>query len=154
MKIIIFAFGSFSNSPYKIIFEEFIKRITFKIELRELKLKNSNNLNSDLLKQKECEIILNNIKKDDIVIALDERGRQLDSIEFSKIINNYRINCSRDVIFILGGADGLDQMVINRANLVLSLSKMTLPHLLARIVLIEQIYRAQTIINNHPYHRV
>jgi len=154
MKITILAFGNFNNSAYKILFEEFLKRISYKIELKELKLKSSNNLNSELLKHKECELILSNLESDSVLIALDEKGKQFDSVEFAKILNNYQLNSSSKITFVIGGADGLDQKIISKANLVMSLGKMTLPHLMARVVIIEQIYRAQTIINNHPYHRI
>lgn len=154
MKIFILAFGNFNNSAYKSLFEEYAKRISYKIELKELKLKNSNNLSSELLKHKEAELILGNLETDSILIALDEKGKQIDSVEFSKILNNFQLNYSSKITFIIGGADGLDEKIIKKANLVLGLGKMTLPHLMARVVLIEQIYRAQTIINNHPYHRV
>ena len=154
MKIFILAFGNFNNSVYKTLFEEYAKRISYKIELKELKLKNSNNLSSELLKHKEAELILGNLETDSILIALDEKGKQLDSVEFARTLNNFKLNSSSKITFVIGGADGLDQRIIKKANLVLGLGKMTLPHLLARVVLIEQIYRAQTIINNHPYHRV
>ncbi len=153
MKLTILAFGDFARSPEKSIYDDFIKRIKYKIILKELHLKNSKNIASDDLKAREGEIILSNIDNDSVVIALDERGKEFSSVEFAKLFNNFAVNGTSNLTFVIGGADGLSAKVISRANLVISLSKMTLPHILVRVFLIEQIYRAQSINSNHPYHR-
>ena len=90
----------------------------------------------------------------DVLIALDERGKNIDSIAFSEIIKNAQENYSKNIIFVIGGAHGLDSTVRQRANHIISFGKMTMPHKIARILLVEQIYRSLTIINNHPYHKV
>jgi len=87
------------------------------------------------------------------LIALDEGGRLLASRDFAKRIETWQDSGTQALAFLIGGADGLDPALAARADLVLSLSKMTLPHLLARAVLAEQIYRAQQILAGHPYHR-
>jgi len=87
------------------------------------------------------------------VVALDERGRSLDSLKFAKWLERLTIDQPHGVIFVMGGDVGLDQSVRQRADDVLSLSAMTLPHQLARVVLLEQIYRACTLMRNIPYHK-
>ena len=87
------------------------------------------------------------------VVALDERGRSLDSLKFAKWLERLTIDQPHGVIFVMGGDIGLDQSVRQRADDVLSLSAMTLPHQLARVVLLEQIYRACTLMRNIPYHK-
>lgn len=153
MKISILAFGEFDNSAEKTIFDEFLKRIKGKVELKELNVKNSKNLNVEELKTKEAELINNNLQKNQTIITLDENGLELTSIEFAKIINKFHINGNSNFVFVIGGANGLSKDIIKKSHLNLSLSKMTLPHILVRIFLIEQLYRAQSIIANHPYHR-
>ena len=81
------------------------------------------------------------------LVALDERGRDLDSVAFSKLLG-------QETVFLIGGPDGLDEAVKKDAALVLRLSSLTLPHALAQVVLLEQLYRAATLLTGHPYHRV
>ena len=88
-----------------------------------------------------------------MVIALDERGKTLTSQNFSSLIGRYRDETGGTIQFILGGSDGLTDQVRSRSDLMLSFGKQTWPHLLARIMLLEQIYRAQQILAGHPYHR-
>lgn len=92
------------------------------------------------------------IPKDSYIIALDERGKSLDSIKFAKqlelISNTYACIC-----FIIGGADGILPELRNKANLNISLSSFVFPHALVRVIILEQIYRAISILDNHPYHR-
>ena len=85
------------------------------------------------------------------IIALDEKGENITSIDFASKINYWRQN--GDISFIIGGADGLSDEVRSVAKYIISFSKMTMPHSLARLVLVEQLYRANSILNNHPYHR-
>ena len=87
------------------------------------------------------------------VVVLDEGGRTLTSAAFARRIGGWRESGVRDLAFLIGGTDGMDESVIGRADLVLSLGSMTWPHLLVRGMLAEQIYRAQTILSGHPYHR-
>lgn len=87
-----------------------------------------------------------------MLVALDERGSELDSVGFSKLLARAQ-NASRDLCFAIGGDEGLDEAVTQRAEVVLSLSRMTLPHRLARLVLMEQLYRGFTLLRGEPYHR-
>lgn len=104
-------------------------------------------------KVEEARSILARVRPAEWLIALDERGEELDSVAFSRLLERARSQ-SRDLCFALGGDEGLDRPVLERAWRVLSLSRMTLPHRLARVVLMEQLYRAHTLIRGEPYHRV
>ncbi|MBR3673051.1 MAG: 23S rRNA (pseudouridine(1915)-N(3))-methyltransferase RlmH [Clostridia bacterium] len=106
-----------------------------------------------IVKEKEGENILNNIKKDSYVVCLDLKGKQFTSEEFSEKINNISINYNSSITFIIGGSLGISCKVLNNANELISFSKMTFPHQLFRVFLLEQIYRAFKIINNETYHK-
>ena len=101
----------------------------------------------------EGERILGKIKDTDYVIALAIEGKMVDSVEFSKLLDHITTYQSGDLIFVIGGSFGLSDSVMKRANQKLSFSKMTFPHQMMRLILIEQIYRAFTILKNHPYHK-
>lgn len=103
--------------------------------------------NGDEARQDESERLLEHIKPNDYVILLDERGDQLTSPAFSKLLVNHN-----DVTIVIGGAYGVNDEMRRRANAMLSISNMVFPHQLVRLILIEQIYRAQAIYLNHPYH--
>jgi len=152
MKITIISIGKFENSPYKKIFEEYFKRISYKIELKEIDAKGSKNIELGKIKLKEAELINKNLSKGSFKICLDENGSQYTSIEFSKLLNS-KFNEGSNIDFIIGGAFGLDKEFLRKSNITLSLGKLTLPHIMARIILIEQIYRAESIIKGHPYHK-
>ncbi|MCJ8324929.1 MAG: 23S rRNA (pseudouridine(1915)-N(3))-methyltransferase RlmH [Rhizobiales bacterium] len=104
-------------------------------------------------KNNEAEKLLKSVPKGAIIVALDEFGKQFTSVDFSQKIATYRDDGHSCIAFLLGGPDGHGQQVLNQADLKLSLSKMTWPHQIARALLFEQIYRAITIMSNHPYHR-
>ena len=153
MRITILSIGKFENSPHKAVFENYLKRLKWKVELRELELKNAQNMSVDKIKEGEGELILKALKPSSKLIAMDERGKQFSSIEFSKMIADFGVVGESDLTFVIGGSDGLSQEVLRKASLKISLSKMVFPHLMVRAILIEQIYRAQSIIAGHPYHR-
>jgi 23S rRNA (pseudouridine1915-N3)-methyltransferase len=90
--------------------------------------------------------LLKTLKKATRLVALDERGKDLTSVEFAKLLNE-------ETAFAIGGPDGLPEELRKRANVLLRLSSMTLPHALAQVVLMEQLYRAATLLTGHPYHR-
>ncbi len=102
--------------------------------------------------QVEGRRILELLKPQEFLIALDERGAQLATREFANWLAG-RMNDGRDLVFVIGGPDGLAGEVAARADFSLSLSKLTLPHPLVRVVLAEQLYRAHTVLTGHPYHR-
>ena len=100
----------------------------------------------------EGERLLAALRTEEHVIALEERGREFSTRELASWLSG-RMQQAQDLAFVLGGADGLAAPVLARSNLRLSLSRLTLPHALARVVLCEQLYRAHAILGNHPYHR-
>lgn len=136
-------------------YEEYAKRICGECQLNlvpvaPIKRSNSNNPNS--IKAKEAELISKKIPDNNHIVVLDENGKSHSTKSLSKKLSGWLAE-GHDTSFIIGGADGLDASIINRANETLSLSAMTLPHGLARVMLAEQLYRALSILKNHPYHR-
>lgn len=124
------------------------------IELSDEKL--PNNLNDSLInqiKQKESNNILSHIEKGSYVLALDLKGKQFSSEEFSKKITDISLNSFSSITFIIGGTLGLYENVLKNSNELICFSKMTFPHQLIRIFLLEQIFRAFKISNNETYHR-
>jgi 23S rRNA (pseudouridine1915-N3)-methyltransferase len=120
------------------------------VEIPELK--NVSALSKDQIKSNEGELILKNIRPTDVVILLDEKGKQYTSVELAKIIQDKISYAGKDIIFIIGGAYGFSDAVYQRANSKLSLSKMTFSHQMVRAIFAEQIYRAFTIMRGEPYH--
>ncbi len=117
-------------------------------------LKNTKNLTAGTQKEKEGELILKHIDKSDDVFLLDEKGKMFTSAEFAVLIEKRNIEAFKRMIFVVGGAYGFSQEVYNRADGLISLSKMTFPHQLVRAIFFEQLYRAMTIIRGEPYHHV
>lgn len=102
-------------------------------------------------RQDESEAILSKLDSRDYVILLDERGRQLDSPDLSRLVAGL-VDSARPIVFVIGGAYGVDDRLTARADFVWSLSPLVFPHQLVRLILAEQLYRAQAIDRNHPYH--
>lgn len=104
-------------------------------------------------KAREADLILKTLPQSAEIVALDEHGKQFTSRKFAKKIAQFQQDGKKQLVFILGGADGLDARVLEKATFKLSLGEMTWPHMLARVMLAEQLYRASTILSGHPYHR-
>lgn len=104
------------------------------------------------LKKKEGEIVLDWLNKEDYLVALDERGRQLNSEGLAGFIQKRSNESVKNLVFLIGGVFGLDQAVLKRADFTWSLSLLTFPHQLVRLMLAEQLYRACTILRNEKYH--
>ena len=98
------------------------------------------------------KIFPNSFKENDLVILIDEKGKHFDSISFSKKFKMLIQNSKKKIIFIVGDANGFSSKIYKRSNEIISLSKFTFTHEIARLIIVEQIYRAITIIKNHPYH--
>ena len=145
MKITILAIGKCKKgSPEYAIIEEYKKRSNWEIVIKE---KDNSN------QEDEAKFLQNNIPHGDKVVVLDERGENIKSLELAAKIENWLNNGCAGLTFLIGGADGHLESTRKRADLLLSFGKLTLPHMLMRAVLCEQIYRIQTILNHHPYHR-
>lgn len=123
-------------------------------EVQTLKPKKSSRDEAAAKKREESESILASLSNDDYVVLFDERGKALNSIEFSKKIESILSSSKKRAVFIIGGAYGVSDEVRQRAQLVVTLSPMVMNHILAQTVALEQIYRAFTIIKNLPYHNV
>ena len=105
-----------------------------------------------VLRKKEADVILSQLQKEDYLIALDENGKQLRSEGLAAMIQSRANDSQKQIIFLIGGAYGLDETVLRRANFTWSLSQLTFPHQLVRLILAEQVYRACTILRNEKYH--
>lgn len=119
------------------------------VEIPELK--NVSALNRDQIKKKEGELILKNLRPEDNVILLDERGEERSSIEWARKLEKL-LSGGRNLVFVVGGAYGFSDEVYSRADGRISLSRMTFSHQMVRVIFVEQLYRAFTIINGEPYH--
>lgn len=115
-------------------------------------LKNTKNLSEDQQKVLEGERILNHLQKTDYVVLLDENGKEFSSVHFANWIEKQMIAGLKNLVFIIGGAYGFSKPVYERCNLKMSLSKMTFSHQMVRLIFIEQLYRAMTILKGEPYH--
>ena len=126
--------------------QDYLKRMPkdFPIEVKEIK--------PDATPVKEGSKILELLPKQAILIAMDEKGRDLTTLQLSNSMQEWR-QIGKDVVFLIGGADGLTPEIKLKAQQSIRLSSMTLPHAMARLILIEQLYRAYTILQGHPYHR-
>jgi 23S rRNA (pseudouridine1915-N3)-methyltransferase len=124
--------------------------VGWKIEVIELEVKKK--LSLEELKNAEAELILDKVRVGQLNVILEEAGKEYTSPEFAKFIKKLELS-AKDINFIIGGAYGLAQEIREKADYTLSLSQMTFPHLFAKVMLIEQIYRAQSILANHPYHK-
>ena len=113
--------------------------------------KNSIILSLDLLKKEEAKLFFNQIENTDIVVLLDEKGKEFTSREFSQKLNNWQNNSIKRICFLVGGAYGFSEEIYNRANEKLSLSKMTFTHQMIRLFFVEQIYRADQILQGFSY---
>ena len=153
MRVTILSIGKFENSPHKAVFENYLKRLKWKVELKEIDLKNSNNLSDSEKKRDEAMLILKTLKPSSKLIACDENGKQFKSRDFAKLLSGFAVQGDSDLTFVIGGSDGLGEEVLKKAAVKISFGLATMPHLMVRSILIEQLYRAQTIIEGHPYHR-
>ena len=159
MKITIIAVGKIKESYLKEGINEYIKRLRRFCNIDIIEVADQQAPESlspaqeEQVRETEGESILKKIKPGSTVIALDVRGISLDSVEFADKINNYAISGNSHITFIIGGSLGLHNNVLKAANERLSLSRMTFPHQLTRLILFEQIYRAFKIISGETYHK-
>ena len=151
MKITIAAIGRAPRGPERDLYDHYANRIRWPITLRELEEKKK--LPSAQLMLREGELLLEAVPAGATLVALDRRGKVLDSRGFADRLGRWRDNSVSDVAFLIGGAEGHAEPLLRKADLMLSFGAMTWPHLLARAMLAEQIYRAQQLLAGHPYHR-
>jgi len=144
MKLQLITVGETYDKSVKVLADEYAARINryYKFEMLAITASNAN---------EEGKLLLKKIQENDAVVLLDEKGKELGSVDFSKQLNQW-LNAGRNVVFVIGGAYGFSEAVYARANYKLSLSKMTFPHQLIRALFTEQLYRACTILRNEKYH--
>lgn len=138
------------STPEAQLIDSYLKKAHEKIEIREYVEKKA--LSDSELKEAEAKLLLSDMPQDAFIIALDEHGQTLSSREFAGQLKKAK-DKAQPIVLMIGGANGHGSEVLKRAHLQLSFGRMTLPHFLMRVVLVEQLYRAVTIWNNHPYHR-
>ncbi len=144
--------GKIKEKFFKDAIEEYKKRLTKYTKINIIEVEDISINNEELIKQKESELILKHIDKKDYIITLEIEGKQLTSIELSNKIEDLE-QTNPNITFIIGGSYGLDDEIKKISNFKLSFSKLTFPHQLFRVILLEQIYRAYKIKNNESYHK-
>jgi 23S rRNA (pseudouridine1915-N3)-methyltransferase len=155
MKIVLCSIGKEDDPFLKNSIGDFTKRIShyYPVEWKIIQpVKNQTNLTKKALKAKEATFVLKSIPKDHFLVALDEKGTMLSSAKLAAWIQTRANESVKQLVFLIGGAYGLDEPVLKRANFIWSLSPLTFPHQLVRLMLTEQIYRACTINKNEKYH--
>ena len=151
MRLTIAAIGRAGRGPERDLYEHYANRIRWPLALREVEEKRK--LPATELMRREGDLLLAASPTGAVMVALDRHGRQMDSKAFARQLGRWRDQSVADVAFLIGGADGHAEAVLEKASLVLSFGAMTWPHQLARAMLAEQIYRGQQILAGHPYHR-
>jgi len=155
MNILLTCVGKTQASYLKEGIQEYEKRLKHytKFDLNYLPdLKNTKHLKKEAIKQAEGEIILNKRVKGDFLILLDEKGKEYTSPNFAQYLQKLMLNSHKTVHFVIGGAYGFSPDVYNAANGKIALSQMTFSHQMVRLIFVEQLYRAFSILNNEPYH--
>lgn len=159
MKIDIVCVGKIKEKYLSDAIKEYSKRLSRYCKLQILEVpdekapENYSDKEKEITKRKEGESILKHIKESSFIITLDLKGKMLSSEEMSSFIKDCGIKGNSNLVFIIGGSLGLPDEVLSKANFSLCFSKMTFPHQLMRVILLEQLYRSYKIINNEPYHK-
>ncbi|AZQ44469.1 23S rRNA (pseudouridine(1915)-N(3))-methyltransferase RlmH [Nonlabens ponticola] len=155
MKITLLAVGKTDDQRIADLTDVYVRRLGHYIDFELLiipDLKRTKNLSEDQQKSKEGEIIIKQLEKSDFVTLLDEKGKQMSSMQFAQLINKRSVAGLKRLVFVIGGPYGFSSDVYDRANSKLSLSSMTFSHQMVRLFAVEQLYRAFTILKNEPYH--
>lgn len=155
MKITIACVGKASRAKHdaaQSLIDEYRTRLPWPVAIREVEDRKSGGGVVER-RAREAALLLTGLPKGAVIVALDEKGKTLTSRQFADTLAGWRDGGEQEIAFLIGGADGLDKVVLKKARLSLSLSAMTWPHLLARVMLLEQLYRAWSLQTGHPYHR-
>jgi len=151
MRITLVTVGRMKAGPLSDICDTYKNRLTWKTTLKEVEVRQT--LPAEQLKRREAELLKAAIPVGARIVALDERGKSLSSREFASLLGDWQNDGISDAAFLIGGADGLAEPLRAAAHKAIAFGKMTWPHMMARALLLEQLYRAQTILSGHPYHR-
>ncbi|HET7733299.1 MAG TPA: 23S rRNA (pseudouridine(1915)-N(3))-methyltransferase RlmH [Paludibacter sp.] len=155
MKIILLTVGKSTNSHLIKLQEEYQNRLKYYIPFEMTvvpELKNTKNLSINEQQEKEADLILKQLETSDEVVLLDEKGKQFTSVGFSEFISKKMLASHKRMVFVVGGPYGFSERVYQRANGKVSLSAMTFSHQMIRVIFVEQLYRAMTILKGEPYH--
>ena len=152
MKISIISIGKIKKSPELDIINKYNQRLMHKIKFHEIADIKSNNKSQAQKLYRES--ILNILPSNSILVVLDEKGENINTQTLATKLSNFNDIPNKSIFFAIGGAYGFDKEIKDKANLVLSLGKLTWPHMLARAMIVEQIYRCIQILDNHPYHKI
>ena len=155
MKVTLLLVGKTVNKHFVELIDDYSSRLKHYISFDIAtipELKNTKNLSAEQQKQQEGELILKQLQPGDHVVLLDEHGRDLRSVEFSRYMEQKMQTVSKRLVFIIGGPYGFSPDVYAKASEKLSLSKMTFSHQMIRLIFVEQLYRAMTIMRGEPYH--
>jgi 23S rRNA (pseudouridine1915-N3)-methyltransferase len=155
VKVLLLAIGNTDKGYMRVGIDDYVKRLSFYIPF-EMKIipdiKNRHSLSVELQQQKEGQLILNQVLPGDCLVLLDELGAAFSSVEFSKWIEKKMIAGTRQLVFVIGGPYGFSPTVNQRSDFKISLSQLTFSHQMVRLIFVEQLYRAMTIIKKEPYH--
>lgn len=146
----IIAVGKLKKGPLAELAEDYLKRITWPLEMHEVESTYREAANQQADEERK---ILEKIRPHAFVVVLDERGNGLKSLDFARTLERLQNDGEERIQFIIGGAEGLTESVRAKASFLLSFGQQTWPHMMARVMLLEQIYRARQILSGHPYHR-
>lgn len=154
MRMLILAVGDKLPGWAETAVAEYVKRMPreARVEVQTLRPEKRAGQPAERIKAAEAARILEKCPRDALLVALDEHGKELTTRQLAQEMAGW-LSGGRDTVLVIGGADGLDPEILRRAGLTLSLSRLTLPHALARVLLAEQLYRAWSLLTNHPYHR-
>lgn len=155
MKIKLLVIGKEEADIFDTALKHYTKKINFYNSFGIMALpylKNTRSISMEEQKKKEGELILKKIEPQDFVVLLDERGKSISSVEFAGFLQQQSNSGLKNLVFVIGGAYGFSEQVYNRKNYSLSLSRMTFPHIMTRVIFAEQLYRAFSILRNEPYH--
>jgi 23S rRNA (pseudouridine1915-N3)-methyltransferase len=152
MKIILSSFGKQQEASTKEALDDFTRRVTRYFPCEWKLLPPSKLTDPTQIKKQEAQVFLQQLQPDDYLVLLDERGKNISSPELAELIQGRANESRRQLVFLIGGAYGVDNTVQQRANFTWSLSKLVFPHQLVRLLLAEQVYRACTILRNEKYH--
>ena len=155
MKIILLTVGKTINNNLITLQEDYQSRLKFYVPFETVtvpELKNTKNLSVNEQLEKEADLILKQLDPTDDVILLDDKGKQFTSVGFSEFLSKKMLSSVKRTVFVVGGPYGFSERVYNRANGKVSLSAMTFSHQMIRLIFVEQVYRAMTILKGEPYH--
>jgi 23S rRNA (pseudouridine1915-N3)-methyltransferase len=151
MRVLIIAVGRGRRDPCTPLFAEYVKRLPWRTELKEVKARGR--VSARERQDQEGKLILDALPDPGLIVALDQGGKSLTSETFARKLQDWQNQSLPVITFLIGGADGFSDSVLQRSDEVMAFGNMTWPHMLARVMLAEQLYRASTILSGHPYHR-